>query len=147
MSKDFISSSIPFFPIGIKPSRETLSEIAFQMQTEGFSQAIGKQNFHYCYAVGRGGFGRVWKVEYKRNKCIYALKEMQKLRVVMKRSIHSVMNERKLLEVIKNPFIVNMQFAFQDKDNLYLVLDYKKGGDLRYHLSRNRKISESCGKF
>ena len=35
-----------------------------------------------------------------------------------------------------------MQYAFQDFDNLYLVMDLLTGGDLRYQLSRTRRFSE-----
>jgi len=35
-----------------------------------------------------------------------------------------------------------MQYAFQDYDNLYLVMDLLTGGDLRYHISRHRRFSE-----
>jgi len=52
------------------------------------------------------------------------------------------MNERKLLENLKHPFLVNMIFAFQDRENLYLVMDLLKGGDLRYHISRRRRFTE-----
>lgn len=146
MSKEISTCSIPFFPIGLKPSKDTLYEIEQQLR-EASNQLISKQNFTYQYPVGRGGFGRVWKVEHKRNKCCFALKEMQKLRVVSKRSVHSVMNERKLLATLKHPFIVNMHYAFQDRENLYLVLDYLKGGDLRFHLSRSRTFSETQTRF
>jgi hypothetical protein len=40
-----------------------------------------------------------------------------------KKSVQSVMNERVLLSQFNSPFIVNMHFAFQDRDTLYLVLD------------------------
>ena len=40
-----------------------------------------------------------------------------------------------------------MQFAFQDRDNLYLVMDMLSGGDLRYHIARNRRFSEEQTKF
>lgn len=36
-----------------------------------------------------------------------------------------------------------MQFAFQDFENLYIVSDLCTGGDLRYHVSRKRKFSET----
>lgn len=39
-------------------------------------------------------------------------------------------------------FIVNMQYAFQDYDNLYLVMDLLTGGDLRYHISRHKRFTE-----
>lgn len=35
-----------------------------------------------------------------------------------------------------------MQYAFQDYENLYLVMDLLTGGDLRFHVSRNKKFNE-----
>ena len=35
-----------------------------------------------------------------------------------------------------------MTYAFQDRENLYLVMDLLTGGDLRYHICSNRKFSE-----
>jgi serum/glucocorticoid-regulated kinase 2 len=51
-----------------------------------------------------------------------------------KKSVQSIMNERVLLSQFTSPFIVNMHFAFQDRDTLYLVLDLMEGGDLRHHI-------------
>src|SRR5690606_33221553 len=44
-------------------------------------------------------------------------------------------------------FIVNMQYAFQDYENLYLVMDLLTGGDLRYHVSKHKRFSEEQTKF
>ena len=62
--------------------------------------------------IGKGGFGKVWKVEYKKTKQLFAIKEMQKSKIITKRSVNSVMNERLLLENLKHPFLVNMNYAF-----------------------------------
>jgi len=40
----------------------------------------------------------VWKVEKVKEKELYALKEMSKARVMAKKSVHSVMNELKILK-------------------------------------------------
>jgi serine/threonine protein kinase len=66
------------------------------------------------------------------------MKEMSKSRVIAKRSVNSVLNERKLLTTLKHPLLINMHYAFQDKENLYLVMDLMTGGDLRYQLGRVR---------
>lgn len=57
--------------------------------------------FHY--AIGKGGFGKVWKVERKKGKEMYAMKEMSKARIISKRSVNSVMNELKFLQQLKHP--------------------------------------------
>ena len=36
-----------------------------------------------------------------------------------------------------------MHYAFQDKDNLYIIMDLLTGGDLRYHLCRKKKFTEA----
>jgi serine/threonine protein kinase len=94
------------------------------------------------YCIGKGGFGKVWKVERKKTKQNYAMKEMSKARIITKRSIKSVMNERQILTQLHNPFIVNMYYAFQDRENLYLVMDLLNGGDLRYHICKHRRFTE-----
>ena len=98
--------------------------------------------FDFKYIIGKGGFGKVWKVKSKKNKKYYALKEMSKLKVLDKKSEKSIKSERDFLSKLNNPFIVNMHYAFQDKDNLYLVMDLLTGGDLRYHLSKNKSFTE-----
>lgn len=55
--------------------------------------------------------------------------------VLTKKSVQSIINEQKLLSKLYSPFIVNMHYAFQDRETLYLVLDIMEGGDLRHHLS------------
>jgi protein kinase A len=108
---------------------------------------IGKHQFNYQYVIGKGGFGKVWSVEFKKNRKIYAMKEMMKTKIIGKKSITSVMNERLLLSTLKHPFIVNMNYAFQDREYLYLVMDLLNGGDLRYHIGRKRKFKEVEARF
>jgi serine/threonine protein kinase len=38
--------------------------------------ALTKNSFNYQYCIGKGGFGKVWKVERKKSKQPYAMKEM-----------------------------------------------------------------------
>lgn len=59
--------------------------------------AVTKNHFQFHYVIGRGGFGKVWKVERKKEKKLYAMKEMGKGRIIAKRSVNSVMNEKKFL--------------------------------------------------
>ena len=74
----------------------------------------------------------------KKNREVLAMKQMSKARIIAKKSIGSVMGERMLLGKLRHPFIVNMRSAFQDREHLYLVLDYVEGGDLRFHLCQRR---------
>lgn len=108
---------------------------------------VRKSQFQYEMVIGKGGFGKVWIVHQRKTKKYYALKEMHKAKIISKRSVHSVMNERTLLNQINNSFIVNMKYAFQDRESLYLVMDLLTGGDLRFHICVYRKFSEEQTKF
>ena len=99
------------------------------------------------HIIGRGGFGKVWKVKLKKTNEYFALKEMSKTKIIDRRSEASIMSEKTLLSKLNNPFIVNMYFAFQDYLNLYLVMDLLSGGDLRYQLGKKKKFTEKETKF
>jgi len=72
---------------------------------------------------------------------------MSKVKIIDRHSEKSIKGEREFLSKLHHPFIVNMNCAFQDYDNLYLVMDLLTGGDLRYHLCRIRKFTEEETKF
>ena len=108
---------------------------------------IQKTHFNFLYCIGKGGFGKVWKVVMKKNNQFFAMKEMAKARILSKRSVDSVLNERIILSELKNQFIVNMYYAFQDRENLYVCMDFLAGGDLRYHINKRKKFTEEQTKF
>ena len=72
---------------------------------------------------------------------------MSKLKVLDKKSEKSINTEREFLSKLHNSFIVNMHYAFQDAENLYLVMDLMPGGDLRFHISRHKRFSEEQTRF
>ena len=108
---------------------------------------INRNSFDYLSIIGRGGFGKVWKVCHKQTRILYAMKEMNKSKIIDKKSDKSVKSERDLLSKLNHPFIINMHFSFQDSDNLYLVMDLLTGGDLRYHICKTRYFTEEQSKF
>ena len=108
---------------------------------------MNKNYFEFEYIIGRGGFSKVWKVKLKKNGKNYALKEMFKVKIIDKKSEKNVIGERDLLSKLKHPFIINIICAFQDYENLYLLLDYLSGGDLRYHFNLTNKFNENDIKF
>jgi len=64
---------------------------------------VSRNNFDFLYVIGRGGFGKVWKVLSKKYKQTYALKEMSKAKIIDKKSEKSIKYERELLSKIRHP--------------------------------------------
>ena len=108
---------------------------------------ITKSSFDFIGIIGRGGFGKVWKVLYKKTKKIFAMKKMSKCKIIDKRSEHSIKAERDLLSKMNHPFIINMHFSFQDFDYLYIAMDLLTGGDLRYQIFKHKLFYEDQTKF
>lgn len=57
------------------------------------------------------------------------------------------MTERRILEQIKHPFIVRMDYAFQTAEKLYFVLEYCPGGELFFYLSQIGRFKEDAARF
>ena len=75
------------------------------------------------------------------------LKQGSIIRILYKKSVSSVLNERNILVECKGNFIINVKAAFQDRENVYLLLDLLTGGDLRFHLCYYRRFSEEQTKM
>ncbi|KAI8925426.1 kinase-like domain-containing protein [Entophlyctis helioformis] len=97
---------------------------------------VDLRDFKLRQVIGKGAFGKVKLVEHKITKSKYALKYINKLQCIEKKQVYHMFDERMLLESLEHPFIVNLRYAFQDDENMFMVLDVALGGDLRYHLLR-----------
>ena len=95
---------------------------------------VRKENFEFLYIIGRGTYGKVWKARFNFNKKFYAVKEMNKFKIIDSGTIGNIIQERKILTSLNSNLIVNLLCSFQDFRYVYLVLELKNCGDLRYHL-------------
>jgi len=102
--------------------------------------------FHFVLlkSVGKGAFGKVRVVQHKQSRELYALKYINKAKCVKMKAVPNIIQERRLLEEIDHPFIVNLRYAFQDDENCFFVLDLMLGGDLRFHLERMGSFPEDA---
>lgn len=101
------------------------------------------QHFNLLRSVGKGAFGKVRVVQHKGTKATYALKYINKEKCIKMDAVENIVEERKLLELIHCPFVCNLRYAFQDDENLFMVIDLMLGGDLRFHLDRMGPFKES----
>ncbi|KAH8822909.1 kinase-like domain-containing protein [Flagelloscypha sp. PMI_526] len=112
-----------------------------------FESEVNLFHFDLHRAVGKGAFGKVRVVEHKKTKKLYALKYIEKAKCIRQKAVANIIQERRLLEEIDHPFVVNMRYAFQDDENCFFVLDLMLGGDLRFHLERRKDINEEVVRF
>ncbi len=97
--------------------------------------------------LGKGAFGKVLAVTKKDTKKTYAVKLLNKIRVLEKQSYKSVLMERKLLAMIDCAFVVNLRLSYQTDTDLCMIVDLMSGGDVRFHLSKETFFDEDRVKF
>ena len=122
------------------------------LTTEVLYRNINKKltlkDLKFYYIIGKGGFGNVYKVKEKVTGHYCALKQMSKAKIIQAKLETNILRERHYLAKINSPYIVNLLCAFQDKNNLFLLMELLTGGDLRYHiLNYNFYFTETQLKF
>ncbi|KAJ8279751.1 hypothetical protein COCON_G00068170 [Conger conger] len=105
-------------------------------------------DFDFLKVIGKGSFGKVFLAKRKMDGKFYAVKVLQKRVILNRREQKHIMAERNvLLKNVKHPFLVGLHYSFQTTDKLYFVLDFVNGGELFFHLQRERTFTESRAKF
>ena len=138
-----ISKPKKIFAFGEKEKQSSETKIKNKIAEDN----ITNSSFEFIGIIGKGGFGKVWKVLYRKTKNIYAMKKMSKCKIIDKRSEHSIIAEHDLLSKMNHPFIINMHFCFQDNEYLYIAMDLLTGGDLRYQIFKQKIFYEEQTKF
>lgn len=91
--------------------------------------------------LGKGGFGKVNLVQHNETKQCYAMKSISKVQLFSFKMTNHVMRERNIMVSLKHPLIANLVATFQDKHNLYMVIDLYHGGEL-YSILYNKKKAQ-----
>lgn len=112
---------------------------------------IGPNDFEPVITIGRGAFGEVKLVKQKDSDSIFAMKILRKADMVEKDQVAHVKAERDILAEARqhanNIWVVQMHYAFQDAQNLYLVMEFLSGGDMMTALIKYDIFSEEMTRF
>lgn len=111
----------------------------------GLNTSLG--DFQIIRTLGIGAFGRVMLVKHKKTNLHYAMKILDKNKLVKTKQIEHTFNEKKVLQSLKFPFVVSMEFFFKDNSFLYMVLPFVNGGELFTYLRRKGKFTEKMSQF
>lgn len=70
-------------------------------------------DFEHFRTVGTGAFGRVILVKHKPTSTHYAMKILDKAKLVKTKQVGHTLNEKRILQSISFPFMVFMEFFFK----------------------------------
>ena len=119
----------------------------FRTSIGGDNTPATLEDFKHLKVLGRGSFGKVVLVKNENNNKLYAMKILDKKFIVKKNQVSHTQTERALLEKLKHPFIVRLNYAFQDSKRLYFLTEFLQGGELFFHLRRNSGYKEKAVRF
>ncbi|KAI8372076.1 kinase-like domain-containing protein [Choanephora cucurbitarum] len=130
LGENFISSSLKTTP------------------TANAHRKVCLDDFEILKLLGRGAYGKVMLCRHKDSGILYAMKVLKKASLfVHAKNAEHTKSERQILEEVKSPFIVQLFYAFQTNDRLYLILEYATGGELFTHMAAEHMFTEDTARF
>jgi len=75
------------------------------------------------------------------------MKVLTKSKILKKNEVGHTKSEKAILVKLNNPFLVKLHYSFQDSDRLFFVMDYVNGGELFFHLQKEKRFTEDRVKF
>ena len=114
--------------------------------TQG-GERVNEDSFEMLKTLGKGYYGRVFLCEKKDSKKLYAVKVISKLDIIKRNFFDNLKNEKMILEKVKNPFVVNLEYCFASPSYIFFVMEFKQGGELYHHLRKRTRFSESMTRF
>ena len=108
---------------------------------------VSLEDFQIMKVIGRGSFGKVCLVQYKKTKELYAMKSLKKDVLLDQDQVESTLVEKKILEKLDYPFLVGMVFCFQTEERIYFIMPFVRGGELFQHLRNCRFFPEEKVRF
>ncbi|OAF68724.1 hypothetical protein A3Q56_03527 [Intoshia linei] len=105
-------------------------------------------DFKFLQLIGKGSFGKVFLAKCKKNEEIFAIKVLNKIKVIKDDDVECTLIEKHILNMATDcPFLVKLFCSFQTEDRLFYVMEHISGGDLMFRIQSHRKFSESTTQF
>ena len=79
--------------------------------------------------LGKGAYGKVYKVEFKIDKKFYAMKEINLKNLTQKEEKNNLA-EGSLLKLMSHKNIVKCKEYFKENNKLYIILELAENGDI-----------------
>ncbi|EPB71012.1 kinase C-like 3 family protein [Ancylostoma ceylanicum] len=110
--------------------------------------SVSLNDFRLLTVIGRGSYAKVVQAEHIKTKQIYAIKIIKKQMFNEDEDIDWVQTEKSVFEAASNyPFLVGLHSCFQTESRLFFVIEFVPGGDLMFHMQRQRKLPEDHARF
>ncbi len=95
---------------------------------EGSSKERCLKDFRRITSLGQGSYAKVFKVETIKTKKIYAMKQINKNRILMHGLTGYIESEIEIMKKVHHQNIVKLYCYFEDDVNFYLIMEFAENG-------------------
>jgi len=96
-------------------------------------------DFEKDRVLGTGSFGRVLLVRDPSTDGWSACKIISKKRIIETKQVEHTLNEKNILYCMESPFVVDLTDFFQDRKNIYFILEFVNGGEMFTVIQKQRR--------
>ncbi|GMM53923.1 protein kinase [Maudiozyma humilis] len=128
MARDFLTPE-QFPNTSASPSQPLSPLLLATNQIKTAAPSI--RDYDILKPISRGAYGSVYLARKKLTGDYFAIKALRKSDMIAKNQVMNVKSERAIMMFQSDkPYVAKLFATFQNKDNLFLVMEYLPGGDL-----------------
>ena len=121
--------------ISTHQENEETSSSKCSFRNESSEQLIDEEDisldlFDIGKEIGKGSYGIVRLVKKRKTSEVFAMKTLNKRYLEEQNELIHTQNEIEAMKKMRNPFVVHLEYVFEDPVEFNIIMNYASGGDL-----------------
>ena len=137
-----IEATTPF----IKEGNDESTLTPEQIRLEQMFSSISKKDLEFIQGresnLGKGSYGEVQLAKHKATNVLIAVKKIEKASLTSSKIKETLIREIRIQKQLNHEYICRLYTSFEDKDTIYLSLEYASKGNLFYLIRKEKYLSE-----
>ncbi|XP_053692450.1 cAMP-dependent protein kinase catalytic subunit beta-like [Sabethes cyaneus] len=105
------------------------------------------EDYDVLKTLGTGAFGVVKLIRKKNTEQYFAMKVLSKEKIVRLKQLTHTLNEKRILQSVDFPFLVNLECCYKDNSFIYLAMPFISGGEMFSLLRKSKRFGEDQVRF
>ena len=130
-----------------KTIKTVQTDMTSRLSTSSTTKKTSLEDFSIIKLLGTGSYAKVVLAKHNINGKLYALKKINKNMLNNFEKQHEAHIEKQCLAELQNNNILKLNKTFQDKKNLYFILEFCSNKDLGFLLNKLGKLDYNLAQY